>query len=191
MSCVCISISIREGLTSTNVYQVCAQYRIIIVLCYTAAYIEASPSSQTARPGEWVNFTCGIQCSQADLVAWFLNDSMHSLYSKTLAWTFNTIHSTPILWYKSDNWHRKSHIITDDNSGVGFPLDVYCVVISGCEDGALNLCTSYTCSSETAHFKIQSKCMITFYYTPADWFVLSFATNSDKWILSMPINVNC
>ena len=149
-----------------------AQYRIIIVLCYTAAYIEASPSSQTARPGEWVNFTCGIQCSQADLVAWFLNNSTLSLFGDTgLNFQHYPQHSYCGTSQTIDIENHTLSLMTNSGNTIGFPLDVYCVVISGCEEGAWHQCTSYTCSSETAHFKIQGKlvaCMIAFYYTPVD-----------------------
>ena len=120
------------------------------------AHIESSPSSQIARPGEWVNFTCGIQCSQADMMAWFLNGSTLSLFQDTgLNFQRYPQHSHCGTSQIIDVENHTLSLMT--NSGIGFPLDVYCVVISGCEEGERHQCTSYTCSSETAHFEIQSK----------------------------------
>ena len=128
---------------------------LFICLFFCTAFVESSPSSQIARPGEWVNFTCGIQCSQVDLMAWFLNGSTLSLFQDT--------------GLNFQRYPQHSHCGTSQTIGIenhtlslminydlGFPLMVDCVLISGCES-TVEECISYTCSSESARFDLQGK----------------------------------
>ena len=122
---------------------------------FCTAFVESSPSSQTVRPGEWVNFTCGIQCSQADLVAWYLNGSTLSLFQDA---GLNFQH------YPQHTYCGTSQTISIENHtlslmtsyDLGFPLMVDCVLISGC-GASVEECISYTCSSESARFELQGK----------------------------------
>ena len=109
-----------------------------------------------ARIGQWVKFTCGVQCSQMDLIGWFLNGSSLSLYQDTgLKFKQYPQHS---YCSTSQTISKENHTLSlMTNYDLGFPLEVYCVVISGCEEGAWHQCTSYTCSSEIARFKLQGK----------------------------------
>ena len=122
------------------------------------AYIETSPSSQTARAGRWMNFTCGIQCSQRDLIAWFLNGSTLSLFQDTrLNFQQYPGHSQ---CSTSQRISKENHILSlMATRDLYFPLEVYCVVISGCGEGSWHQdqCISYTCSSETVYFGLRSK----------------------------------
>ena len=122
---------------------------------FCTAHIESSPSTQTARPGEWVNFTCGIQCSQADLMAWFLNGSTLSLFGDTgLNFQRYPQHS---YCGTSQTIGIENHTLSlMTNYDFGFPLMVDCVLISGCES-TVEECISYTCSSESARFDLQGK----------------------------------
>ena len=44
------------------------------------------------------------------------------------------------------------------NYGLSFPLDVQCVMISGCGEGeTVEDCVSYTCSGDSARFELQGK----------------------------------
>ena len=121
---------------------------------YTA-FVEANPSSQTGRAGQWVNFTCGVQCSQVDVVAWFVNGSTLSLFQDTrLNFQQYPGHSYCSTSQRINKENHTLSLMTDYD--IGFPLDVYCVLISGCEEGVQD-CISYTCSSESAYFELQSK----------------------------------
>lgn len=102
-----------------------------------------------------MNFTCGVQCSQVDLVAWFVNGSTLSLFQDT---GLNFQH------YPGHSYCSTSQTISMENHtlslmtnyDLGFPLDIDCVMISGCGEGVQD-CISYTCSSESARFELQSK----------------------------------
>ncbi len=137
--------------TNSNVHH---QLYKISGIFYTA-FVEVSPSSQIARPGQWVNFTCGIQCSQADLIVWFLNGSTLSLFQDS---RLNFQH------YPQHSYCGTSQTIGIENHtlslmtnyDLGLPLMVDCVLISGCGEGVED-CNSYTCSSEGIHFELQGK----------------------------------
>ena len=128
-------------------------YKWISVLNLYTAFIESSPSSQTARPGQWVNFTCGIHCSQRDLVVWFLNGSTLSVFQDTgLNFQQYPQHS---YCGTSQTMNIENHTLSLMISyGFSFPLDIHCAMISGCGEGA-DECVSYTCSSESARFEAQ------------------------------------
>jgi hypothetical protein len=130
-----------------------------------------------------VNFTCGIQCSQADLIAWFLNGSTLSLFQDTgLNFQRFPQHSYCGTSQTIGVENHTLSLMTKFNYGHDFPLDVYCVVISGCEEGSRHQCTSYTCSSETAHFEIQSKFLSTLVAT-AELSLYGLHTLSDRFYI--------
>jgi hypothetical protein len=129
-----------------------------VVRIFYTAFVEASPSSQTARPGQWVNFTCGIQCSQADLIAWFLNGSTLSLFQDT-GLNFQRYPQHSYCGTRQTIGIESHTLSLMTNYDLGLPLMVDCVLISGCGEGVED-CNSYTCSSESAHFELQGKLQV-------------------------------
>jgi hypothetical protein len=96
-------------------------------------------------------------------MAWFLNGSTLSLFQDTGLINFQRYPQRSYCGTSQTIGIENHTLSLITNYVLGFPLDVYCVVISGCEEGARHLCTSYTCSSETAHFEIQSKFYLRWY----------------------------
>ena len=103
-----------------------------------------------------MNFTCGLQCSEKDLMAWFLNGSALSLYQDTgLNYQQNPRHS---YCGTSQRISKENHTLSlMANFGLDYPLEIHCVLISGCRESSVQECIPYTCSSESARFDLQGK----------------------------------
>ena len=85
---------------------------------------------------------------------WFVNGSTLSLFQNT---------GLNFRRYPQHSYCSTSQIINEENHTLSLmtnydigPLVIFCAVISGCKKSTPH-CTSYTCSSESAHYEFQSK----------------------------------
>ena len=107
-----------------------------------------NPSNQTSVAN---NFSCIIQCSNTELVTWFVDELPLPAFKHELL--FQRDPKSPYCSQQhsmSNETHTLSIMaLTQTFSS---PLAVYCAVVSICNKGSSN-CDEYTCFSEIAYLE--------------------------------------
>ena len=104
-----------------------------------------NPLSKSVGVGEWVSFLCNIQCSNNDLVAWFVNGSALPII-ETYGLIFQT--SPPHSYCTSYQNGFDRILFLKSNQTLEYVLSVQCAVIPLCD--IPSNCTMRICLSEDA-----------------------------------------
>ena len=117
------------------------------------------PSNQTFIAN---NFSCIIQCSNTELVTWFVNELPLPAFESEL--NFEKYPKSPYCSQQhsmSNETHALSIMtLTQTFSG---PLVVYCAVVTTCRKSASN-CNGHTCFSENAYLEPYTYSMFPYVY---------------------------
>ena len=123
------------------------------------------PSNQTSIDN---NFSCIVQCSNTELITWFINELPLPAFEHELH--FRRYPKSPYCsqqYSMSNETHMLS--IMALNQTFSAPLIVYCAVVTVCNKGALD-CSEHTCFSENAYLEpgvyrfLFMWCCMTWYY---------------------------
>ena len=115
----------------------------------SAATINMDPINRSAVVGEWVTFSCNIDCSTtlSDIVIWFVNgSSLMSIQDDGI------MHKTiPLHSYCSNPEGFNSELSLRTNRVLDNPINIHCAIVSVCD---LNSnCTTTACFSEDAYLQ--------------------------------------
>jgi hypothetical protein len=118
---------------------------ILYTLC--TAIINMNPSSKSIEVGEWVSFSCNIQCSNNDLVAWFVNGSSLPIVEE-YGLIFQTSPQHSYCTTNQNGLDSLRVLSLKSNRTLEYALSVQCAVITLCD--ITSNCTMRMCFSEEA-----------------------------------------
>ena len=115
------------------------------------------PSNQTSVAN---NFSCTIQCSNTELITWFVNGLPLPAFEDELHFRR---YPKPPYCSQQHSMSSETHTLSIMalNHTFSAPLVVYCAVVTLCNKGASN-CSEHTCFSKNAYLEPSGRAYMQF-----------------------------